>query len=286
MAIARRAVELARTLRGSAGIRTRQPLARLWLALPGRRRSPDRDALLALIRDEVNVRAVELIGDESALVERRVKPLLPKIGKKLGSAIPAIMAAARENAVEYHADGSVTLGGVTLAAGRGRDPGHAATGHGGRPRRGPRRRHRHRADRRAPRRGRRPRAPAGDPGPPQGGRPRARRPDRAVGRRPARRRRARTSTRSPRRRWPTRSIAARAGRRRRDAGSVELGAARRIALAGSGGSVVTDDSRPASRTDARRRRVASRTPPADALAALRRPGRRGRRRRPARRRRS
>ncbi len=44
-----------------------------------------------------------------------MKPLLQKIGKKLGSAIPAIMAAARENAVEYHADGSVTLGGATLA---------------------------------------------------------------------------------------------------------------------------------------------------------------------------
>jgi isoleucyl-tRNA synthetase len=44
-----------------------------------------------------------------------VKPLLPKIGKKHGAAIPAIMAAARENAVEYGADGSVTLGGVTLA---------------------------------------------------------------------------------------------------------------------------------------------------------------------------
>jgi isoleucyl-tRNA synthetase len=115
MALARSAVELARTLRGSAGLRTRQPLARLWLALPGAE-LVDREALVGLIRDEVNVRAVELIGDGSELVERRVKPLLQKIGKKLGNAIPAIMAAARENAVDYHPDGSVTLGGVTLAA--------------------------------------------------------------------------------------------------------------------------------------------------------------------------
>jgi len=115
MAIARSAVELSRTLRGSAGIRTRQPLARLWLAVPGGADLGNRDALLALVRDEVNVRAVELIGDGSALVERRVRPLLRKIGEKLGSAIPAIMAAARENAVDYHPDGSVTLAGVTLA---------------------------------------------------------------------------------------------------------------------------------------------------------------------------
>jgi isoleucyl-tRNA synthetase len=48
-------------------------------------------------------------------VDRRVKPLLPKIGKRLGSAIPAVMAAAREGAFEIHPDGSVALGGVTLA---------------------------------------------------------------------------------------------------------------------------------------------------------------------------
>src|SRR5207247_8593863 len=53
MALARSAVELARTLRGSAGIRTRQPLARLWLALPGADQLPNREALVALVRDEV-----------------------------------------------------------------------------------------------------------------------------------------------------------------------------------------------------------------------------------------
>ena len=113
MAQARSAVELARTLRASSGIRTRQPLARLWLALPGGDLA-DREALLGMIRDEVNVREVILIGDESDLVERRVRPLLPKIGRKHGAAIPAIMAAARDNAVEYQPDGSVILGGVRL----------------------------------------------------------------------------------------------------------------------------------------------------------------------------
>jgi isoleucyl-tRNA synthetase len=115
METARKAVELARTLRGTAGLKVRQPLATLWLALPGGD-LPEREALVALIREEVNVRSVELIGDESALVERRVKPLLPKIGKKLGAAIPAVMTAARDGAFEIHADGSVTLAGVTLAA--------------------------------------------------------------------------------------------------------------------------------------------------------------------------
>ncbi|MEO5703933.1 MAG: class I tRNA ligase family protein [Candidatus Limnocylindrales bacterium] len=115
MAVARRAVELARTLRSQVGLRTRQPLATLWLALPSGD-GTQVEALFDLIADEVNVKRIERIDDESALVDRRVKPLLPRIGKRLGSAIPAVMAAARDGAFELHADGSVTLGGVTLAA--------------------------------------------------------------------------------------------------------------------------------------------------------------------------
>jgi isoleucyl-tRNA synthetase len=114
MATARRAVDLARTLRGNAGLKVRQPLTRMWLALPGGDLA-ERDALLALIADEVNVRSVEVIGDESELVERRVRPLLPKIGKRLGAAIPAVMTAAREGQFEIRSDGSVTMAGQTLA---------------------------------------------------------------------------------------------------------------------------------------------------------------------------
>ena len=115
MATARRAVDLARTLRGNANLKVRQPLARMWLALPGGDLH-ELDALVALIAEELNVRHVELIGDESELVERRLKVLLPKVGKRLGPAIPAVMAAARDGAFEIDADGSVTLAGFTLAA--------------------------------------------------------------------------------------------------------------------------------------------------------------------------
>ncbi|MGD8683434.1 MAG: class I tRNA ligase family protein, partial [Chloroflexota bacterium] len=119
MADLRRAVELGRTLRSQAGIRVRQPLGRLWLAMPSRSLTEGLEAgaadeLLSLLAEELNVKSVEIIGDESELVDRRVKPLLPVIGAKYGPAIPAIMAAARADEVEYHEDGSVSLGGVTL----------------------------------------------------------------------------------------------------------------------------------------------------------------------------
>ena len=115
MAIAQGAVELARTLRSTAHLKTRQPLATAWLALPDRGLTID-EGLLRLIADEINVKDVQVIDDDSELVERRVKPLLPRIGKRLGAAIPAVMAAARSGDVHFEDDGSVTLAGVTLAA--------------------------------------------------------------------------------------------------------------------------------------------------------------------------
>jgi isoleucyl-tRNA synthetase len=114
MDVAQGIVELARTLRSTAHIRTRQPLATAWIALPDDGTSIDGE-LLRLIADEINVKRVVVIEDDSALVERRVKPLLPKIGKRLGAAIPAVMAAARDGNVRFEDDGSVTLAGVTLA---------------------------------------------------------------------------------------------------------------------------------------------------------------------------
>jgi isoleucyl-tRNA synthetase len=115
MAVARRAVELARTLRSSSRLRTRQPLAQAWLAVPGGRRGMP-PAMLDLFAAEANVQHVSVLDDGSELVERRVKPLLPRIGKRLGAAIPAVMAAARANDVEFLPDGRVRLAGVELAA--------------------------------------------------------------------------------------------------------------------------------------------------------------------------
>ena len=42
--------------------------------------------------------------------------LLPRVGKRLGPKIPAVMAAAREGRFELRPDGSVTIEGETLAA--------------------------------------------------------------------------------------------------------------------------------------------------------------------------
>ena len=158
MAIVRRAVELARTLRGPAGLRVRQPLARLWLARARRRRRAAARRCSSSSPTRSTSRRSSSSATSPTLVERRVKPLLPKIGKRLGRGDPGRHGGGprRRRRVPCRRLGHARR--RDAGARRGRDPGHAPTGDGRRGRRRPRRGHRHRADAGAARRGRRPRA--------------------------------------------------------------------------------------------------------------------------------
>ena len=117
--LVRRAVGLGRTARSASGVRTRQPLRAVHVKLPGGRVVFSDDAavnaeLTAQITDELNVRSLELIPDESEMVERSLYPLLPVIGPRHGKAVGAVMAGARSGDWELGADGTVAVGGVTL----------------------------------------------------------------------------------------------------------------------------------------------------------------------------
>jgi len=117
--LARRTVALGRTARAASGVRTRQPLRALRVKLPAGARAISDDPtvageLTAQVLDELNVKALELIPDESDLVERSLYPLLPVIGPRHGKAVGAVMAAARSGAWELQPDGTVRIGGITL----------------------------------------------------------------------------------------------------------------------------------------------------------------------------
>ena len=118
--LARRIVALGRAARSASSIRTRQPLRAVRVKLPASARgaiSPDpavADELTREVIDELNVRSMELIGDESEMVERGLYPLLPVIGPRHGKAVASVMAGARSGAWELHEDGTVSAGGVTL----------------------------------------------------------------------------------------------------------------------------------------------------------------------------
>ncbi|MFZ9218545.1 MAG: class I tRNA ligase family protein [Candidatus Limnocylindrus sp.] len=107
-----RAAELGRSVRSAAGIRTRQPLALARVVFAGDTPTAE---LLAILADELNVKRVEPASDASGLFERKVKVLLPKVGKRLGGKLQAVLAAARAGSVEFLPGGSVRIEGMEFA---------------------------------------------------------------------------------------------------------------------------------------------------------------------------
>ena len=107
--VVQRVVGLGRAARNSSGVRVRQPLSRLLV------RTPDEASATFVVRheaqilEELNVKGVEMLAPDAELVSYRIKPNLPRIGKRFGKRVPAIRDALAA------ADGGVDRGG-----GRGR----------------------------------------------------------------------------------------------------------------------------------------------------------------------
>jgi len=90
----RRLAKLARAARDDATIRVRQPLRGMRVAVPAAVRGPALDAFLELLRLEVNVKAVEVVGSDADLVRLRAKPNFRSLGKRFGKRTPDVAAAA------------------------------------------------------------------------------------------------------------------------------------------------------------------------------------------------
>jgi isoleucyl-tRNA synthetase len=89
-AVVQRVVSLGRAARSTSGHRVRQPLGRLLLRVPDESSMQAVKAHGGQILDELNVKALEFIARDADLVSYRIKPNLPRIGKRHGKLIPAI----------------------------------------------------------------------------------------------------------------------------------------------------------------------------------------------------
>jgi isoleucyl-tRNA synthetase len=85
---------LARAARDDANIRVRQPLRRLQVAVPASVRGTLLPELLELLRSEVNVERVDVVGSDAELVRLRAKANFRTLGKKHGKRTPLVAAAA------------------------------------------------------------------------------------------------------------------------------------------------------------------------------------------------
>ena len=113
MALARRVVSLVLSLRNRAGINVRQPLRRMLLP----RLHPEARAAVEQMRevilDEVNVKTIEYVDDDSGLVRKTVKPNFRLLGPRLGARMKAVPEAVRtlspEAIARYETQGQLEL---------------------------------------------------------------------------------------------------------------------------------------------------------------------------------
>jgi len=88
--VVQRVVGLGRSARNASKLKVRQPLSRLLVRVPDDFAVEAVKRHEALIRDELNIKAIELIARDAELVSYRIKPNLPVVGKRYGKLIPAI----------------------------------------------------------------------------------------------------------------------------------------------------------------------------------------------------
>ena len=107
--VVQRVVGLGRAARNSSGVRVRQPLSRLLVRTPDEASAAFVARHEAQILEELNVKAVEMLAADAELVSYRIKPNLPRIGKRFGKLVPAIRDALSA------ADGSAIAAAVAAA---------------------------------------------------------------------------------------------------------------------------------------------------------------------------
>ena len=88
--VVQRVVGLGRAARNSSGVRVRQPLSRLLVRTPDEASAAFVARHEAQILEELNVKGVEMLAPDAELVSYRIKPNLPRIGKRFGKRVPAV----------------------------------------------------------------------------------------------------------------------------------------------------------------------------------------------------
>ncbi|HEU4619675.1 MAG TPA: isoleucine--tRNA ligase [Gammaproteobacteria bacterium] len=104
--IVQRIVGLGRAARNESKLKVRQPLSRLLVRVPDDASERAVQRQREQILEELNVKSLELLARDAKLVSYRIKPNLPRVGKRYGKLIPAIR--------EYlqRADGAAIAAGV------------------------------------------------------------------------------------------------------------------------------------------------------------------------------
>ena len=88
--VVQQVVALGRSAREASGVRVRQPISQILIRVPTKDGRTAVEAHQEQILEELNVKSVSFIAADAKLVSYRIKPNLPRVGKRYGKQIPQI----------------------------------------------------------------------------------------------------------------------------------------------------------------------------------------------------
>ena len=121
---AERIVMLVRAMRTKSNLKVRQPLPRIILPIASEEERNDVRHVEDIILDEVNVKTIEYVTDDSGLVKKRAKPNFKALGPKFGKIAQQVAGRVRELTGEeirvLETDGhlAVSMNGSAVTLGR------------------------------------------------------------------------------------------------------------------------------------------------------------------------
>jgi len=110
---AQRIVSLVRAIRNKSNLKVRQPLKRIIVPVSGDRDRAEISRMQDIILDEINVKSVEYVGEDSEIVHKKIKPNFRILGPKHGKSVQAVAAAVRNFGIkeirEIEKTGQITI---------------------------------------------------------------------------------------------------------------------------------------------------------------------------------
>ncbi len=89
-------VGLVRAMRMKANLKVRQPLSKILIPVSSDKERIRVDKMRDVILEEINVKGIEFVTEESGIVKRKAKPNFKTLGPKFGKAVQTVAAAIRQ----------------------------------------------------------------------------------------------------------------------------------------------------------------------------------------------
>jgi isoleucyl-tRNA synthetase len=90
MSKVQRIVYLVRAIRNKSNLKVRQPLRRIILPVANTKYQNEIELMRDVVLDEINVKTIEYVSDDSEIVHKKLKPNFKAIGPKFGKSVQAV----------------------------------------------------------------------------------------------------------------------------------------------------------------------------------------------------